>query len=192
MLAVQNTLVSDLVLEKKFVCDLNACKGACCIEGDSGAPVEEHEKAEMLRAYPSTKKYMSGEGVEAVEKQGLFVPDTDNEYGTTLINNERCAFVYFENNIAKCAFEKAYNNGESTFKKPISCHLYPIRIKKIKDFEAVNYHEWDICKPACSCGDQLNVRVYRFLKEPLIRKFGEEWYTELDELANEYLINKMK
>ena len=187
MLVVQNTLVSDLIIEKKFVCDLNACNGACCIEGESGAPVEEEEKEQIRQAYSKARNYMSAEGIEAVEKDGFYVLDSDKEWSTTLIRNERCAYVYFENNTAKCAFEKAYLKGETSFRKPISCHLYPIRIKKIGDFEAVNFHDWEICKKACTCGDKLNVRVYHFLKDALTRKFGSEWYNELELVANEYL-----
>ena len=186
MLAIENTLVSDTIIEKKFVCDLNACKGACCIEGDSGAPVEEKEKEQIKEAYRAAKKYMSAEGIEAVEEEGFFVFDNDKEWSTTLIKKERCAYVYFENNIAKCAFEKAYLNGETTFRKPISCHLYPIRIKKIGDFEALNFHDWEICKKACLCGNKLNVRVYHFLKDALVRKFGEEWYKQLEWVAEQY------
>ena len=190
MLAVQNTLVSDLIIEKKFVCDLNACQGACCVKGDSGAPLEEGEKEEIRKSYPAVKKYMSAEGIEAVEKDGFFILDSDREWSTTLVKNGPCAYAYFENNSAKCAFEKAFLKGEIKFKKPISCHLYPIRIKKISDFDAVNFHEWDICKKACTCGEHLNVRVYRFLKDPLIRKYGKDWYNELELVADEYIKTK--
>lgn len=124
--------------------------------------------------------YMRPEGVEAIEEQGVFYMDQDNEPVTTLINGGECAFVFFdENNIAKCAIEQAYLEGKTTFKKPISCHLYPIRVKKYNDFEALAYNEWNICKPACECGEKLDVPVYKFLKEPLIRAFGEEFFEEL-------------
>jgi len=184
MIAINNTLVSEDILNKKFVCDLNACKGECCIAGVSGAPLEKEEIDEIEKILPKVKPYMTKKGIKAVEEQGVYVIDEDRELTTPLIDGGECAFVYMENKIAKCAIEKAYYEGKVKFKKPISCHLYPIRIEQKKGVEKVHYHSWNICKPACSCGDKLNVPVYKFLKDPLIRKYGKDWYKQLELVAD--------
>ena len=180
MIAIDNTLVSEDLLDKKFVCDLSACKGACCVAGNSGAPLEQEEINILENIYEDVKPYMSREGIAAVEEQGFYVVDEDNELALPLVNDKQCVFVTYEKNIAKCAIEKAHAEGKTEFKKPISCHLYPVRINKYKDYDAVNYHQWEICKPACECGDKLDVPVFRFLREPLLRKYGEEWFKQLD------------
>ncbi len=184
MIAVGHTLVSEDVFEKKFVCDLNACKGECCVAGDSGAPLNKAELPIINSVLPFVTPYMTVKGIEAVNEYGAYVLDDDGDYTTTLVNDTaECAFVYFdETQIAKCAIEKAYADGKINWKKPISCHLYPIRITEFNGYDAVNYHHWHICKPACVCGNQLNVPVYKFLKTPLIRKYGEDWYNELDNI----------
>jgi hypothetical protein len=189
MIAIDNTLVSEDILEKKFVCDLNACKGACCVAGDSGAPLEKEELTVLDSVLEKVKPYMVKKGIKAVEKNGTYVVDGDGDYTTTLVApGEECAFVYFdEQNIAKCAIEKAYLEKKIDWQKPISCHLYPIRIKKTKTYEAVNYDRWEICKPACSCGEKLNVPVYKFLKVPLIRKYGKNWFKQLEQAAKLFL-----
>ncbi len=179
MIAIDNTLVSEELLEKKFVCDLNACKGECCVAGDSGAPLEDRETTILDDIYEDVKPYMQADGIEAVEKHGKYLIDFEGDIVTPLVDDKHCAYVYFENEIAKCAIEKAYYEGKVDFKKPISCHLYPVRINKYKDFEAVNYDKWNICSPACDCGIKLGVKVYQFLKEPLIRKYGEKWFEQL-------------
>ena len=179
MIAVDNTLVSPEIFDKKFVCDLAACKGECCVEGVSGAPLEKEEIEIMEQALDKVKPYMTEKGLKAVLKQGVYVIDEDRELTTPLIDGGECAFVYRDNGIVKCAFEKAYLNGETTFKKPISCHLYPIRITYQKGIEKVEYHKWKICKPACKNGENLNVSVYKFLREPLERKFGPLWFSKL-------------
>ena len=180
LIEVHDKVVSTQIFEQKFVCDLNACKGACCIEGDSGAPLSLEEIDILEEELEHIKPYMRAEGLAAVEKSGVFYIDTDGDAGTTLVNNKECAFVFFdEQGITKCAIEKANKEGKTNFKKPISCHLYPIRVKQFSDYQALGYDVWDICEPACACGDQLNVPVYRFLKEPLIRAFGEEFFHEL-------------
>jgi len=191
MIALGHTLVSEDVFDKKFVCDLSACKGECCVSGDSGAPLHKKELKTLDKVYPEVKPYMNAKGIAAVEKQGTYVLDSDGDYTTTLVSDgAECAFVYFdERNIAKCAIEKAYMEGKIEWKKPISCHLYPIRITEFKEYDAINYHSWHICKPACECGQQLDVPVFKFLKEPLIRKYGEAWY---DELAQVYKAYSMK
>lgn len=180
LVEIQDKIVSTQIFERKFVCDLNACKGACCIHGDAGAPITIEEASILEDDLERIKPYMRSEGIAAVEKTGVFYVDPENDFGTTLVNGEECAFVFFDDQgITKCAIEAAYNDGKTAFKKPISCHLYPIRLKQFDDFTAVNYDHWDICAPACQCGEKLNVPVFRFLKEPLIRAFGEEFYNEL-------------
>jgi hypothetical protein len=188
MIALGHTLISEDVFDKKFVCDLNACKGECCVSGDSGAPLSKKELKILDRIYPEVKPYMNEKGIAAVERQGNYVLDSDGDYTTPLVSEgAECAFVYFdEQQIAKCAIEKAYLEGKIDWKKPISCHLYPIRINEHRDYDAVNYHSWHICKPACECGKQLDVPVFKFLKEPLIRKYGEDWYQELDQVYAAY------
>ena len=181
MLIVGNVLLSEDIVEKKFVCDLNACKGACCVEGDSGAPLEMEELDILDEIYDKVKPYMRPEGIAAIEEQGKFVMDFDGEYVTPLVEGAECAYVTFDSDgTAKCAIEKAYRAGEVRFPKPISCHLYPIRISKLQELDALNYHRWPICAPACDCGSKLDVRVYKFLKEPLIRKYGKEWFAKVD------------
>ncbi len=180
MIQIGNTLISDEVLEKKFVCDLGACKGACCVDGDSGAPLEEEEKSILDEIYPKVKPYLRSEGISAIDKQGKYINDADGDLVTPLIDGKECAYVVFDKGIAKCGIENAFLDGAISFKKPISCHLFPIRIAKTKYYQALNYERIKICKPAIKCGSQLNVPVYKFLKGPLVRKFGEEWYSELE------------
>jgi hypothetical protein len=183
ILAVDDKLISSEIFERKFVCDLNACKGACCVEGDSGAPlsIEEIDVAEEV--LDQVKPYMRPEGLAAVEKSGVFYMDQWNKPAVTLVNDKECAFVFFDQaGTAKCAFEQAYLDGKTTWKKPISCHLYPIRETAIHNGIALNYDEWKICDPACKLGNELNVQVYRFLKEPIIRAYGEAFYADLEEI----------
>lgn len=187
MVEIDNTLISDDVFSKRFLCDLTACKGACCVEGDSGAPLEFEEIEILEEILEDVKPYMRQEGIDRVEETGVFTIDIDGEYVTPLVNNAECAFVQFDNNgIAKCAIEMAYRDGKVKFPKPISCHLYPIRLNKLKDFTAVNYNYWPICDPARACGAKLDVKVYKFLKEPIIRKFGEEYFEKM-EAADKHL-----
>ena len=192
MIIIGDKLVSDELFEKKFVCDLSACKGACCVEGDSGAPLEEDELGILDDHYDAILPFMRKEGIKAIEEQGKYLIDTDGDYVTPLVNEKECAFVTFsKDGTAKCAIEAAWEEGAIPFRKPISCHLYPIRVSKLKTGEALNYHHWPVCKSACSLGKQLGVTVYRFLKEPLIRKYGEEFYDQLEE-AGKLLSEKDK
>lgn len=186
MIAIDNTIVSEHLLEKKFVCDLNACKGECCVAGDAGAPLDEEEIAILEDIWDDVKPYLPKDGVKAIEKQGVFVIDEDGDYTTPLVKGKHCAFTIFDEGIAKCGIEQAFYDGKVSWKKPISCHLYPVRITKFKTYDAVNYHKWEVCKPACECGTKLNVPVYKFLREPLIRKYGKDWYKQLE------LADKMK
>ena len=191
LLEIQDKVVSIDLFEKKFVCDLTACKGACCIEGDAGAPLTFEEVSIMEDDLEKIKPFMRPEGIAAVEETGVFYMDWDNEPVSTLVNEKECAFVTFDDKgTALCAIEQAHKAGKTEFKKPISCHLYPIRVKKYNEFTALNYNEWNICKSACNCGDKLDVKVYKFLKEPIVRAFGEEFFTELETVDKE--IEKQK
>lgn len=190
MIEIDKTLVSTELFEKKFVCDLAACKGACCIEGDTGAPISVDEIEILERIYDDVLPYMAPAGIEAIEAQDKYVIGEDGEFETPLVNQKECAYVFFDDNeIAKCAIEAAYIDGKINFKKPISCHLYPIRVTEYKRFDAVNFHDWNICEAACRCGEKLEVQLFRFLKDPLIRKFGIIWYEKMCE-ADKLLSNK--
>lgn len=180
MIKVGEVLVSDDIKDKEFVCNLEKCKGACCVEGDFGAPLEENELAILEEIYPMVKPYLTKEGIATIEKEGKHVKDDDGELCTPVIGGRECAYAIYDNRgILKCGIEQAYLDGKITWKKPISCHLYPIRVTTKKNFEALNYNKWHICSPACALGKELQVPVYKFLKEPLIRKYGEAWYGEL-------------
>lgn len=186
MFQIGKTIVSDDVLEKEFVCNLTACKGQCCVDGDAGAPLDKEETAILEEIYPVIKEYLRPEGIAVIEDKGTWVIGEDGDYETPLVNNKECAYVIFDGDTALCGVEQAYNEGLVQWKKPISCHLYPIRIKEYEQFSAVNYNRWHICDDACALGKELEVPVYKFLKEPLIRKYGESWYAELETVAIEW------
>lgn len=185
MIIEHDILVSEDLIEECFCCDLAECQGACCVEGDTGAPLDPLEIGDLDEHYPVFKKYMTEEGVRKIEADGFFDYDWEGKFVTPLLEDEACAYIYYEGDVAKCAIEKAFNNGEIPFQKPISCHLYPIRIKELPDYDALNYHRWIVCESACEKGKQLKLPVYQFLKEPLIRKYGKEWYEDLEKtIAN--------
>lgn len=191
MIIIQQTVISDDIADNFFVCNLDACKGACCVEGDLGAPLEEAELKILEAEYNNIKPFLTEAGRQAIAKQGLYIKDWEDDYSTTTIGDRECAYALYDGKgILKCGIEEAYLAGATTFKKPISCHLYPIRITKYEDFEALNYDRWSICSPACAFGVNLGVRVYQFLKEPLIRKYGEDWYNELDREVESQLNGK--
>ncbi|WP_406685109.1 DUF3109 family protein [Seonamhaeicola sp. MEBiC1930] len=184
MFQLGKTIISDDILKKDFVCNLSACKGACCVDGDAGAPLDKEEAHILEAIYPRVKPFLREEGIAAIEAQGTYITTEENELETPLINNADCAYVIFdEHDVALCAIEEAYNQGEISWKKPVSCHLYPIRVRDYTEFSAVNYHKWQICDYACELGEELGVPVYKFVKEALIRKFGEDWYMELEKVA---------
>lgn len=185
MIVIGNTVISEDVADKLFVCNINKCKGACCVEGDLGAPLTEDELPIMDEIYEKVKPFLSKKGVDAIEAQGLFIKDEEGDFSTTTIKGRECAYAIYDKGILKCGIEKAYLEGKITFRKPISCHLYPIRITKYDHYDAVNYDRWHICNDACSHGRDLGVPLYKFLKGPLIRKYGEDWYKELEKKIGE-------
>ena len=187
MIQIDDKLISEDLFSEEFVCNLAKCKGICCVEGDAGAPLDEDETKILDEIYPKIKPYLRPEGIQAIEEQGTYTLDFEGDLGTPLVNNAECAYVIFdEKGYTKCAIEKAYEDGVIDWQKPISCHLYPIRITEYSNFSAINYHEWDICSDACTLGKELGVKVYQFLKKPLIRKYGEEFYQTLSEAAEEW------
>jgi Protein of unknown function (DUF3109) len=184
MLVIDNVLISDEVVEKQFVCDLAACKGGCCVDGDAGAPLEENELEILEEIYGKVKTYLNKESIAEIEKRGLHVYEKEYGHVTPTINHKICVYGVVENGIVKCGIEKAYNDGKINFKKPISCHLYPIRIESKTIYDAVNYEPREIlCKPACRLGKRLKVPVYQFLKEAIIRKYGQGFFDMLDKMA---------
>ncbi|MCR4765836.1 MAG: DUF3109 family protein [Bacteroidaceae bacterium] len=186
MYQINDVLISDEVLTEHFICDLQQCKGACCIEGDAGAPVDLDEIMQIEEVLPIIWDQLSIPARKVINKQGVAYADQEGQLVTSIVDGKDCVFTcYDEKGCCYCALEKAYREGNSKFYKPLSCHLYPIRVKKIGDFDALNYHRWDVCKMAVLLGQQKNVRVYEFLKEPLIRKFGEAWYKDLEEAVEE-------
>lgn len=188
MIQIGSTLVSEDLLEKEFVCNLSACKGACCVEGDSGAPLLESETGILEEINEIVMPYLRDEGKQAITEQGPWVIDDDGDLVTPLVNGKECAYVIFdEKGTTLCGIEKAWNEGDVKFRKPVSCHLYPIRITEYNSFHAVNYDKWDICSDACALGEELNVPVYKFAREGLVRRYGEKWFEELDEVATAWL-----
>lgn len=181
MIAIDDILISDQVVEEQFVCDLNKCKGGCCVDGDAGAPLENDELKELNAVYHAVMPYLSEEAKNIIEKNGKYVYDKEFGWVTPTISNGMCAYgLVDEKGIVKCAIEQAYADGKISWKKPLSCHLFPVRIKKTKKGELVNYEpREDLCAAACKLGKKLKIPVYQFLKEPLIRKYGKEFYNAL-------------
>jgi len=187
MIQIDDKIISEDIFEKNFVCNLSKCKGICCVEGDSGAPLEVEETQILKNIFPKIKSYLRPEGIEAIEEQGTHVVDMDGDLVTPLVKGQECAYVVFdESGQTKCGIEIAHKDGIVDYQKPISCHLYPIRITKYPSFDALNYDSWKICSDACILGDELKVSVYQFLKIPLIRKYGENFYNELETLESLY------
>ena len=184
MFQLGKALVSEDIIEKDFICNLSACKGACCVEGDAGAPLEKSEVHKLKEIYPKVKPFLRKEGIDAIEDRGTSIVTEFGDLETPLINGADCAYVIFdEKKTALCGIEEAYNQGAIDWKKPVSCHLYPIRTRAYSEFTAVNYDKWEICDDACTLGKELQIPIYKFVKEALIRKFGEDWYTELENVA---------
>lgn len=187
MILIQDILVSRDVVEERFLCQLDACKGACCWEGDFGAPLEAAELDTLTRIYPDIQPFLRREGIEAIEDQGLYTYfDELKGFGTTLLPDGACAYLTFdETGTAKCGIEKAYEAGATDFQKPVSCHLYPIRVSRNEEigFEALNYDRWDICSAACKAGKKAKLPLFQFVKSALVRKYGQAWFDELEAAA---------
>lgn len=186
MVLIGDVVVSFDVLKEKFCCDLDLCKGVCCIEGDAGAPVDLEEVGKLEEVLPAVWKELSPEARTIIDRQGVAYTDEEGDLVTSIVNGKDCVFTcHDEKGYCYCAIEKAYREGRCDFYKPVSCHLYPIRISDYGPYKAMNYHRWDVCKAAVALGENKDMPVYRFLKEPLIRKFGKEWYDELEVVATE-------
>ena len=184
MISIENTLVSDDLISKEFVCNIAKCKGACCVEGEAGAPLEKEEVVFLQKNYPKIKPYLNDKGTQAIEEQGVFVKGLDGDFETPLVKGKECAYTVFsENGTASCGIEKAHQQGAIDFQKPISCHLYPVRVQHYDKMTAVNYHAWSICSDACDLGTTLKIPLYQFVKKALIRKFGTAWYQALETFA---------
>ncbi len=196
MIAIKNVLISNQVVDEQFVCDLNKCRGGCCVDGDAGAPLDSMELKLLNDAYEAVLPYLTQESKLQLERQGKYVYDKEFGWVTPTINSSICVYGIRDNNgIVKCGFEQAYNDGKTTWKKPISCHLYPIRIKKSRDgkTELVNYEpREELCRAACTLGKKLKVPAYIFLKDALIRKFGKEFYAALSATAEHQNKKKFK
>ncbi|HEY0356720.1 MAG TPA: DUF3109 family protein [Flavisolibacter sp.] len=188
MIAIDNVLVSDDVVEAQFVCDLHKCKGGCCEDGDAGAPLEKEEMKVIEKHYEDIKPYMTPEGIDEIKRQGKYLYDREFGWVTPTINGKICAYGFRDRQgIIKCAIEAAYYDGKLKWKKPISCHLYPIKISKSKTYTNVNYEPRDVlCKPGCALGKKLKMPVYEFLKEAIVRKFGDDFYNALHQVAIEH------
>ncbi len=192
MIEVGNTIVSFDVLTKEFVCDLDICRGECCIEGESGAPVAPDEIDKLKELVPIVWDDLSEVSKAVIKEQGPTYTDEDGDEVTSIVNGRECVFTYTDSDgICKCAIEKAFREGKTDFYKPISCHLYPIRLTEMDGLTLLNYHKWRICRCACDLGHKQKVPVYKFLKEPLIRRFGTEWYEELEMTVEELKKQKM-
>ena len=187
MIIIGDKLISEDIFTEKFCCDIAACVGTCCVEGDSGAPLDYEEVEILEQNYPAAREYMPEANIQAVEQQGFAVKDTDNDLVTPLYNNAECAYSYQENGITFCAYEKAFLEGRTTWRKPISCHLYPIRLAKVGIYTSIKLHKWHVCRPAFILGRKKGIPAYKFLEEPLVRRFGQEFYDELYQVAEAYL-----
>lgn len=191
MIDIDDKIVSTDLLKECFACDLGQCKGICCVEGNAGAPLEMEEVDILEEEFSNYKPYMTEAGIKAIEEQGFMVIDCDGDYTTPLIDDAECAYSFEENGITFCAIEKAWREGKCSFQKPISCHLYPIRVAQFSNGTVgLNYHRWSVCRSAVECGKKLGIPVYKALKEPIIRRFGEAFYNQLEEAAQ--LINPSK
>lgn len=176
MFAVENILISDDVLDAPFACHLGRCHGACCVHGDRGAPLEPDERADLERVLPIIRKDLRPEALAVIEREGVWVEDGPGEYATNCVDGRECVFVTYEGPVAKCAIQKAYHEGRVDFEKPISCHLFPIRIEEIGGTDVLNYERADLCAPAVTNGRRRGVQLFDFLRAPLTRKYGAAWY----------------
>lgn len=188
MFDIQGILVSLDVVERMFCCDLTVCKGQCCIDGDAGAPVTPQEVENIESILPVIKPYLLPGAIKEIEQSGVSYIDEEGDLVTSIVNGCNCVFTCYDSNgICLCAIEKAWREGKTDVKKPVSCALYPLRVKEYPNVTVVNYHDWKICKCAKKLGREKGLRVYQFLKDPLIQRFGKEWYDELVATCELYL-----
>lgn len=188
MLQIKDTLVSLDLAERFFCCDLDSCLGECCIEGDAGAPITENERHKLEELLPVVWDDLSPAAQREIKENGVAYIDEEGDLVTSIVDGKNCVFTTFgKRGMCHCAIEKAYRAGKTDFLKPVSCHLYPVRLTEYPTFTAVNFHNWKICKCAEILGRAKNIRLYKFLAEPLIRHFGQEWYDELMEACDAYL-----
>lgn len=185
MIRIGNTLVSEEIFDVSFCCDVTACLGGCCVEGDAGAPLTPEEISIIEDFLGELFPFMTEQGIRTVKKEGAFDYDMNGDFVTPLVRGLECAYVNYDKGIAYCAIEKAWEEKKIPLRKPVSCHLYPVRLSKIGDHEAVNYHKWPICKPALKKGKKIGLPLYVFLKDSLVRHYGEDWYAELVKIASE-------
>lgn len=190
MLSLGKAIISSAVFEEQFACDLKKCRGYCCLQGDSGAPLLDEEAGILEEIWPVIRHYMRPQGIKAVEEKGLSVIDDDGDLVTALIGKAECAYAGYSEGLYYCAIERAWEDEKISFRKPLSCHLFPLRVKRYREFDAVNYEEVKICRPAVRRGKTENIPVYRFLKDPLIRLYGKKWYDELLRAAADIHRNK--
>lgn len=187
IIELDDVLISEEIFSALFACDLQACKGACCVEGDRGAPLEMEELGPITENLEIIRDYMTKEGKLLLGAEGFHEGSETEDPATTCLPGGECVFAVRENGILGCAIEKAYNDGKSSVNKPISCHLYPIRVGKAGELDTLNYHRWSICAPACVNGKKMDLPLFRFLKSALVRKYGQAWYNELETVYEEYL-----
>lgn len=180
MIEIDGRIISSDIFTEHFCCDIGSCKGLCCVHGDSGAPLFADEARIIDEVLPNIEPYMRTEGIEAIREKGTSTVDADGDMVTTLVGKDECVFVIYSEGVAMCAIEKAWLDGAVGFRKPISCHLYPIRVKHYTTFEALNYDVWKVCQPARELGEQKGIPVFRFLKDPLIRAYGQEFYDKME------------
>ena len=169
-------MISDALLDAPFACNVSACLGGCCVQGDSGAPLEPEERETLEQLLPRVRKDLRPEALDVIDEQGVWEEVRPGEYVTTCVNHAECVFVVYDGPVARCAIERAYVEGRISFRKPISCHLFPIRAERFGDIEALNYEQIPLCKPAIKSGRKNDIQVLDFLREPLVRKYGEAWY----------------
>ena len=189
MIQIDNKIISRDIFEQRFCCDVSVCEGYCCVEGNSGAPLEDEEAPILEAILPVVRPFLQESALKSIAEKGAWETDFENEKVTPLIDGKECVYAYFDGNICKCAIEKAYNEGLIDFVKPISCHLYPIRISKYQDVEALNYHSWYLCTGACESGENQNIPVFRFLKSAIIRKYGEQFFKDMEEVEKELRVD---
>ena len=188
MISIDNTIISDNLISEDFVCNISKCKGQCCVTGEAGAPLEKNEIKFLKKNFLKIRPFLNQKGIKAIEKQGVYVKGNNDDFETPLVNGKECAYTVFsKDGIASCGIEKAFKKGVINFQKPISCHLYPVRINVYEDIIAVNYHSWSICSEACRLGKSLKIPVYKFVKKALIRKFGINWFNSLERISKKSL-----